>query len=502
MDFGIYYGGTSMVIAYFRDGKNDVIVNEAGDRTTPSVLAVNDNEILIGLNPKQNLIRNSENTILYAKHLIGKTSIENDENLDQILKKDYCKVRVDEKANEIVFDVEKNGKDFTLGVRQVVEYELKFLLDLAKSSLGIKDNLNAVLSVPCYFSEEQTKILMECGTKVGFNIHRMIKNPFAACLAYDCEEDGFKNSKLLVYQMSSSTLEITLIELINGLYRKIDSINTFKIGGDAFTDVIISILCEEFKRKNRNLDPRENKRSLFKLKTTAEYLKHILSTMERAHCSIDALCEGIDFDYYLTRQRFEGASQKLYESSLQPIDELLNRNNLKTEQIDKVILCGAPTKMCKLQSIIKDKFLEPTQTLTQVSPDETIALGCAKQSFLITSSKCKKLNQNDNQFQCISDEIIMRIGSETNENYEQVFPLHAPIPLKRSININLDQNLPFVLFLFEKSKNKLLTKIDLSAFKTKEISCLFRIKFDGTFEISTTELATNQTIATYLNSES
>jgi hypothetical protein len=72
----------------------------------------------------------------------------------------FKKVRVDEKANEIVFDVEKNGKDFTLGVRQVVEYELKFLLDLAKSSLGIKDNLNAVLSVPCYFSEEQTKILM------------------------------------------------------------------------------------------------------------------------------------------------------------------------------------------------------------------------------------------------------------------------------------------------------------------------------------------------------
>jgi hypothetical protein len=66
--------------------------------------------------------------------------------------------------------------------------------------------------------------------------------------------------------------------------------------------------------------------------------------------------------------------------------------------------------MCKLQSIVKDKFPEPTQTLTQISPDETIALGCAKQSFLITSSKCKKLNQNDNQFQCISDEIIMRVS--------------------------------------------------------------------------------------------
>ena len=169
---------------------------------------------------------------------------------------------------------------------------------------------------------------------------------------------------------------------------------------------------------------------MFKLKTTAEYLKHILSTMERAHCSIDALCEGIDFDYYLTRQRFEGASQKLNEFSLQPIDELLNRNNLKTEQIDKVtfafvisrltkpvvyllkvILCGAPTKMCKLQSIIKDKFPEPTQVLTQLSPDEVIALGCAKQSFLISTSKITKLNQNDNQFQCISDEIIVKVSS-------------------------------------------------------------------------------------------
>lgn len=89
-------------------------------------------------------------------------------------------------------------------------------------------------------------------------------------------------------------------------------------------------------RKNKNLDPRDHKRSLFKLKSNAEYLKHILSTIERAHCSIDALYEGIDLDYYLTRQRFEGASGNLFDNCLKPIDELLAKNNVKIEQIDQV----------------------------------------------------------------------------------------------------------------------------------------------------------------------
>jgi molecular chaperone DnaK (HSP70) len=273
--------------------------------------------------------------------------------------------------------------------------------------------------------------------------------------------------------MGSSSLEITLIQLTNGLYRILDSIYSLEIGGDLFTDLIVQILIEEFKRKNRNMDPSENKRSMSKLKSDAEYLKNILSTMERAHCSIDALYEGIDFDYYLTRQRFEGSCSKLYSSCLKPIDDLLAKNNLKEIDIDKLIVCGAATKMCKLQLILKEKFPSTTQLLNQLSTDEVIALGCAKQASILSASKLKKFDPSDVKFQCLAKSVFMKIGGEENDNKILIFEPHSPIPIKRLITVNLDG--PQQVFIYE-NDNKLLAKIDLSSFTSKEVNCLFQIK--------------------------
>jgi heat shock 70kDa protein 1/2/6/8 len=155
-DFGIYFGGYSMVIAYSKDDRADVIVNEAGDRTTPSALAVLNNDYSIGLPVKQNLIRNSANSILNTKHFIGKSL--NDSSLKEIIKKVPCLKEMD-KNEQVVFKVTKNEKEVAITLKQAIEIELKYLLDLAKTSLGLKDTLNCVLSVPCYFTIEQKKFL-------------------------------------------------------------------------------------------------------------------------------------------------------------------------------------------------------------------------------------------------------------------------------------------------------------------------------------------------------
>ena len=147
---------------------------------------------------------------------------------------------------------------------------------------------------------------------------------------------------------------------------------------------------------------------MFKLKANAEELKHILSTMERAHCSIDALFEGIDFDYYLTRQRLENSSSKCYQQVLQPIDDLLTKNGLTEAQIDQVILAGAPTKMCKIQSLVKEKFAS-AKLLCNQSPDEIVALGCAKQCALITNSKIKTISNQDLIFKCLPNPLYLQV---------------------------------------------------------------------------------------------
>lgn len=175
-----------------------------------------------------------------------------------------------------------------------------------------------------------------------------------------------------------------------------------------FLFVLLLFKFELINKRKHKCSPRKNKRALFKLKSNAEELKQILSTMERVHCSIDALYEGIDFDYYLTRQRFESACVKLYQQTLSPIDDLLKRNQLKESDVNQVILCGASTKMTKLQALIKDRFVD-AKLLNYQSPDECIALGCAKQCLLSRNSKIKQLNKEDSMFKCLSKPIYLRV---------------------------------------------------------------------------------------------
>ena len=200
------------------------------------------------------------------------------------------------------------------------------------------------------------------------------------------------------------------------------------------------------KKNNRKhkADPRENKRSMFKLKSNAEELKMILSTMERAHCSIDALYDGIDFDYYLTRQRFETGCNKLYQQFLQPIDEILQTNKMNESQIDKVILSGAATKMCKLQALINQKFGE-AKLLNYQSPDEVIAIGCAKQCALITNSKYKKTVTQDSLFKCLSSPIYYKLGDSNKKTL--LLKDKLPLPIRRTVNFEFYLDQPFLTIL-------------------------------------------------------
>ncbi len=352
---------------------------------------------------KQNMIRNAQNTILHAKHYMSNDLAQVHEIVSR---KNTCEVKMNEN-NELLFSVEKGEGPYDVSLSEAVERQLQFLVDLAKSSLKVKET-NTVLAVPCYFTEAESNFLKSCAENAGFHVLRVIRNPVAACLAYD-QDDITETKTSLVYQLGGNSVEVSLVTLNNGLYRILDSRHLKNVGGDKFTDLIVEILVDEFKRKNR-CDPKENKRSVSKLKSSAEDLKHILSTMERAHCTIDALYDGIDFDYYLNRQRFETGCGKLFEQVLAPIDELLAANGLEASRINQVILAGAATKMCKLQSLIMQKF--ENSKFLNTDPDEIIALGCARECNFISNSKhTKDLISTDLTFKCTSEPIFLVVSS-------------------------------------------------------------------------------------------
>jgi molecular chaperone DnaK (HSP70) len=186
------------------------------------------------------------------------------------------------------------------------------------------------------------------------------------------------------------------------------------------------------------------------------------------------LFDGIDFDYYLTRQRFEGACSKLYQQALEPIESLLKRNNLTENQIDQVILSGGATKMCKLQSLVKQKFSD-SKLLCNQAPDEIISIGCAKQCALIKASKVQKaITKDDMIFKCISNPIYIKVsiffGSREifknkvcfknykslkvgqNEENLILFNAKTPLPLKKSIDLVFNLEQPFIS-VFENDDN-------------------------------------------------
>ena len=146
-----------------------------------------------------------------------------------------------------MFQVEKNEKPFEMTLAEVVEKQIRFLNDLAKSSLSLKE-FDAVISVPIYFSQQQADFLKNCAQKAGFNIQRVMKNPIAACLCYDLEEDNLSEDLVLVYQMGGNSIEVSLVSVANGLFRLIDSIFLKDLGGDKFTDCVIDVLAEEFQK--------------------------------------------------------------------------------------------------------------------------------------------------------------------------------------------------------------------------------------------------------------
>lgn len=176
--------------------------------------------------------------------------------------------------------------------------------------------------------------------------------------------------------------------------------------------------------------------------------------MERAHCSIDALYDGIDFDFHLTRQRFESACTRVYQQILQPIDDLLKKNNLDQDNVDRVVICGAGTKMCRLQLLLKQKFGE-NKLLNYLSPDEIIALGNAKQCALISNSKLKKSSENDRIFKSLSSPVFLQVSE--NSDKILIAKKNTPLPLKRNFNLEFDLASPKLVFLEE--NNKILANV-------------------------------------------
>ncbi|CAF1120972.1 unnamed protein product [Adineta steineri] len=393
---GIRLGASNIVVAYFKEGRSETIVNELGDRVTPTFITFNDgNETAIGLPSKQGLIRNQQNTIQWSPHFLAK----HDDN-DILLRyyKQKSPINVTESNNRIEFSLTVDGKMKSIHLEIIIVNLLNYVRQLILSVTGARE-VQAVLSVPHQMTQTINQDLIRlCMKKSGIELHSIISDACSACMAYELDKDGgHVESHILVYRLGGSTHECSIIRTIGGCFQTVASVYGFENNGDAFTDLLTDVIADEFQKKTKS-DPRLASRSLLKLRACSEQAKHVLSTTPVTQCSIDALHEGIDLDCNVSRLRFDGVANNLINECLKPIDVILEKAKLQTDDIKLIVLCGGGTKVPKLRDAIQDR-LPNADMLSSINGDEVIALGAARQCYIENKYAKVQVSKDDNQFE-------------------------------------------------------------------------------------------------------
>ena len=348
---GIDLGTTNSCVAIYEGGEAKVIANPEGERTTPSVVAFKNGEIIVGGAAKRQMITNKD-TIYSIKRLMG----------------------TDKK-------VEANGKKYT--PQEISAMILGDLKKTAEAYLGEKVS-KAVITVPAYFNDAQRQATKDAGKIAGLEVERIINEPTAAALAYGLDKQE-ENQTVLVYDLGGGTFDVSILELGDGVFEVKSTSGNNELGGDDFDKRIMDYLVDEFKKENK-VDLSKDKMAMQRIKDAAEKAKKDLSGVTTTQISLPFLSQGEDgplhLEMNLTRAKFEELCHDLFESTLEPVRKALKDAKLTKNDIDKVILVGGSTRIPKVQELIKNEIgKEPSKG---VNPDEVVAMGAAIQGGVLT----------------------------------------------------------------------------------------------------------------------
>ena len=348
---GIDLGTTNSCVAVYEGDTAKVIANAEGERTTPSVVAFKNDEIIVGAAAKRQMITNP-NTIHSIKRKMGTNKKE-----------------------------KVNGKSYT--PEEISAMILSDLKKTAENYLGEKVT-KAVITVPAYFNDAQRQATKNAGKIAGLEVERIINEPTAAALAYGLDKQD-KNEKILVYDLGGGTFDVSILELGDGVFEVLSTSGNNELGGDDFDKRIMDYLVETFKKEN-GIDLSNDKMAMQRLKDAAKKAKKDLSGVTTTQISLPFLSQGEDgplhLELSLTRAKFEDLCSDLFESTLEPVRKALKDASLTKKDIDKVLLVGGSTRIPKVQELIKNELgKEPSKG---VNPDEVVAMGAAIQGGVLT----------------------------------------------------------------------------------------------------------------------
>ena len=373
---GIDLGTTNSAAAVMIGGEPVVITSAEGQRLVPSVVAVNKNgERLVGQVARNQAIINPENTIFSIKRFMGRKT--DDPEVQRAMS--LVPYKINSAPNGDV-RVMLDNKDYT--APEISAMILGKLKRDAEAYLGEQVN-QAVITVPAYFNDAQRNATKDAGKIAGLEVLRIINEPTASSLAYGLDKKE-RNEIIAVYDLGGGTFDISVLEVGEGLFQvKSTSGDTF-LGGDDFDQRIIDWLADEFKKEN-NINLRQDRQALQRLKEAAEKAKIELSSTMQSEINLPYITADASGPKHLvttlTRSKLEQLTGDLIQKSLKPVQQALDDANLKTTDIDEVVMVGGMTRMPAVMDAVRQFFnKEPHKG---VNPDEVVAIGAAIQAGVL-----------------------------------------------------------------------------------------------------------------------
>ena len=349
---GIDLGTTNSAVAIMEGSESKIVTNPEGNRTTPSVVAFKNGDIIVGDAAKRQVITNP-NSVTSIKRLMGSSE----------------KVKAD-------------GKDYT--PEEISAMILQYLKGYAEEYLGEKVT-RAVITVPAYFNDAQRQATKDAGKIAGLEVERIINEPTAAALAFGLDKDNVDEEKILVFDLGGGTFDVSILELADGTFEVLSTAGDNKLGGDDFDDVVVNWLVAEFK-KTSGVDLSKDNMAMQRLKEGAEKAKKELSSLVQTQISLPFISANQDgplhLDIQLSRAKFDQMTKHLVDRALGPVRQALNDAGLSKNDIHQVILVGGSTRMLSVQDLVKKELgKEPNKS---VNPDEVVAMGAAIQAGVIS----------------------------------------------------------------------------------------------------------------------
>ena len=485
---GIDLGTTNSCVSVMEGNQPTVIINNEGERTTPSVVAFTDGgERKVGNPAKRQAITNPANTIYSIKRFMGETY---DQVSTEIARVPYKVVKGDNNTPR----VDINGRLYT--PQEISAIILQKMKKTAEDYLR-QEVTEAVITVPAYFSDSQRQATKEAGKIAGLDVKRIINEPTAAALAYGLDKKD-KNSKVAVFDLGGGTFDISILELGDGVFEVMSTNGDTHLGGDDFDQVVIDWLAQEFASENHGIDLKKDPMALQRLKEAAEKAKIELSNQTSTEINLPYIMpvDGIPKHLVktLSRAKFEMLCDNLFQKTIEPCRKALADAHLNASDIDEVLLVGSSTRIPKVQELVKNFFgKEPNKS---VNPDEVVAIGASIQGGVLTGDVKDVL---------LLDVTPLSLGIETLGGVmTKLIESNTTIPVKKSqVFSTAADNQPSVQVRVLQGErpmardNKLIGEFNLDGIAPAprgipQIEVTFNIDANGILNVSATDKATGK----------